>query len=109
MILTYAQNISGNTYTGRLWAPYPSRSSRGTRRAIWCWPLDIIELTEQSVGKDPRHGHDDVMVLKDCEDTPFTTFINRRSSGSLGGREAGFQFEISKENFTRLMTEKAAG
>lgn len=83
--------------------------------------MDIIKLAERAVelaSRDEklREKTKDtvktiVMVLKNGEDTPLTIFIDRGELRfSRGGVEGpDFQFEISKENFTKLMTGKAAG
>ena len=82
--------------------------------------MDVLELAERAVelaSKDEelRERTKDtvatvVMVLKDGEDTPLTISIDR---GELrfsrgGAPDPDFQFEISWENFTKLMTGKAA-
>lgn len=83
--------------------------------------LDILELAERAVelasrDKELQKKTKDtvatiVMVLKNGEDTPLTISIDR---GELkfsrgGAEEPDFQFEISRENFTKLMTGKTAG
>ncbi|MFQ6129444.1 MAG: SCP2 sterol-binding domain-containing protein [Candidatus Hadarchaeaceae archaeon] len=82
--------------------------------------MDILELTERAVelasrDDELREKTTDtvatiVMVLKNGEDTPLTMLVDRRdlwfSQGAVEGPD--FQFEISKENFTKLMTGKAA-
>lgn len=82
--------------------------------------LDVIELTKRAVelaSKDEklREKIKDttamiVMILKDGEDTPITISIDQGElQFSRGAVEApDFQFEVSKENFTKLMTGKAA-
>lgn len=82
--------------------------------------MDILELTERCVelasrDEELREKTKDtvatiVMVLKNGEDTSLTMLVNRGdlrfSQGAVEGPD--FQFEISKENFTKLMTGKAA-
>jgi len=82
-------------------------------------PLDILKLTERAVelaSRDEklREKTKDtvatiVMVLKNGEDTPLTMSVDRGklrfSRGAVEGPD--FQFEISKENFMKLMTGKA--
>ena len=83
--------------------------------------MDILELTERAVelvSKDEelREKTKDtvatiVMALKNGEDTSLTISIDR---GELrfsreGAPDPDFQFEISKENFYKLMTGKAHG
>lgn len=83
-------------------------------------PLDILKLTERAVelaSRDEklREKTKDtvetiVMVVKNGEDTPLTISVDRGelrfSQGAVEGPD--FQFEISNENFTKLMIGKAA-
>ncbi len=83
--------------------------------------MDILELTEHAVelaSKDEelREKTRDTlttitMVLKDGEDTPIAISINRGELRFSRGwvEKPDFQFEISKENFTKLMIGKAHG
>jgi len=83
--------------------------------------MDIIQLTEKAVmlaGKDEklREKIKDtttsiVMALKNGDDTYLTFSINNGDIKLLKEKpaEPDFMFEISKENFTKLMTGKAHG
>jgi putative sterol carrier protein len=83
--------------------------------------MDVLELTERAVelaSKDEELREKTkgtvatiVMALKNGEDTSLTISIDR---GELrfsreGAPNPDFQFEISKENFYKLMTGKAHG
>lgn len=83
--------------------------------------MDIIELTEKAVelaGKDEnlREKMKDtscsiVMALKNGDDTYLTFSINNGELKLLKEKpnNPDFIFEISKEDFTKLMTGKAYG
>lgn len=83
--------------------------------------MDIIELTEKAVmlaAKDEklREKIKDtscsiVMALKNGDDTYLTFSINNGELKLLKEKpaEPDFMFEISKEDFTKLMTGKAYG
>jgi len=83
--------------------------------------MDIIQLTEKAVilaGKDEklREKIKDtttsiVLALKNGEDTYLTFSINNGELKLLKEKpdNPDFMFEISKENFTKLMTGKAHG
>lgn len=83
--------------------------------------MDVLELTERAVELASREDElrektrdtvaTIVMVLKDGEDTPLTISVDR---GELrfsreGAADPDFRFEISKEDFLKLMTGKAHG
>lgn len=83
--------------------------------------MDIIELTERAVqaaGKDVSlkekikdNSCSIVMALKNGDETYLTFLINNCELTLLKEKplEPDFIFEISKEDFTKLMTGKAYG
>jgi len=83
--------------------------------------MDIIQLTEKAVGlaaKDEKLKEkikdtttSIVMALKNGEDTYLTISINNGELKLLKEKpdNPDFMFEISKEDFTKLMTGKAFG
>ncbi|MBU4190288.1 MAG: SCP2 sterol-binding domain-containing protein [Candidatus Thermoplasmatota archaeon] len=83
--------------------------------------MDIVELTEKAVGlaaKDEKLKEkikdttcSIVMALKNGDDTYLTFSINNGELKLLKEKpeDPDFMFEISKEDFTKLMTGKAHG